>query len=63
MMGSRGALKGDEWDVLTGWRKLLILKPSLIRRAKRSFNRRMRRETREALRRDPAPDALTDCPR
>lgn len=45
-MGSRGRLKGDEWDVLTGWRHLLKLKRWTKRAAKRSFNRRQRREGR-----------------
>jgi hypothetical protein len=51
MMGSRGTLKGgDEWDVLTGWRCKLKLKRWQIRAAKRAFNRRRRRETRNATR-------------
>ena len=47
MMGSRGALKGgDECDALTGWRSKLKLTRWQIRAAKRSFNRRQRREAR-----------------
>jgi hypothetical protein len=44
MMGSRGPLKGhDEWDALTGWRKKLILQRGIIRKAKRTYAKRMRR--------------------
>jgi hypothetical protein len=51
MMGSRGTLKGgDEWDALTGWRFKLKLKRRQIRAAKRAFNRRQRREARNATR-------------
>lgn len=51
MMGTRGMLKGgNEWDALTGWRRKLALKHKHIRAAKRSFNKRMRREARQGLR-------------
>lgn len=54
MMGSRGTLKGgNEWDALTSWRHKLRLRRKDIRAAKRSFNKRTRREARESLQKEP----------
>lgn len=36
-------LKGDEQDMLTGWRKVLHHDRGRSKRAKRSYNRRQRR--------------------
>lgn len=42
---------GDEQDVFSGWRRVLswTKRPGACARAKRSYNRRLRRLTREAL--------------
>ena len=48
--GRRQLLKGgDEYDVVTGWRRLLIWKKGQIRKAKRSMNKRERKESKEKL--------------
>ncbi len=43
---------GDEWDVFTGWRKLLCYtkRAGVCKRTKRKANRRFRREFRKELR-------------
>ncbi len=46
-MGHREKMRGgDEYDALTGWKKLLkvFAKPGLSRQAKQKFNRRVRKE-------------------
>ncbi len=50
MMGHRERLKGgDEWDALTrNWRSVLHWKPGQTRKAKRTFNKRVRRLARMA---------------
>ena len=35
---------GDEYDVHTKWRKLIAAPKSMIKRAKRSYNKRFRKE-------------------
>ncbi|MGN6538943.1 MAG: hypothetical protein ACTHKQ_24850 [Mesorhizobium sp.] len=54
MMGHREKMRGgDEYDALTGWKKLLkvFARPGLSRRAKQKFNRRVRKEAKaEAVR-------------
>lgn len=35
---------GDEYDVHTSWRKLIAAPKSMIKRAKRSYNKRFRKE-------------------
>lgn len=35
---------GDEYDVHTNWRKLIAAPKSMIKRAKKSYNKRFRRE-------------------
>ena len=35
---------GDEYDVHTNWRKLIAAPKSMIKRAKRSYNKRFRKE-------------------
>ena len=52
MMGHREPCKGgDEYDVFTGWRKVLAYcgRPGRCRRVKRAFNRRIRRDARLAI--------------
>lgn len=47
MMGHREKMKGgDEYDALTGWKKLLkvFAKPGVSSKAKAKFNRRVRRQ-------------------
>lgn len=47
MMGHRERMKGgDEYDALTGWKKLLkvFAKPGLSSKAKTKFNRRVRKQ-------------------
>lgn len=47
MMGHREKIRGgDEFDALTGWKKLLKVfsKPGLSRQAKQKFNRRVRKQ-------------------
>jgi len=46
MMGHRGLKKGDEWDAFTGWRKVLFWQPGELRRIKRRYNKRQRKEAR-----------------
>lgn len=53
MMGHREPLKGgDEWDVFTGWRKVLkyTARAGVCRAIKTKFNRRQRRESKEEIR-------------
>ena len=38
---------GDEYDVHTGWRKLIRPSKSMIKRAKRTYNKRFRKECNE----------------
>jgi len=35
---------GDEYDVHTSWRKLIAAPKSMVKRAKRSYNKRFRKE-------------------
>jgi hypothetical protein len=35
---------GDEYDVHTAWRKLIAAPKSMIKRAKKSYNKRFRKE-------------------
>jgi hypothetical protein len=49
MMGSRKPKGGDEYDALSRKaRRVLTLRPAAIRAAKRSFNKRTRKEARTA---------------
>jgi hypothetical protein len=49
----RRTVKCDEWDVVTGWRRLLIWRPGEVATIKRRMRRRERREGRTELRKDP----------
>lgn len=45
MMGRRQVLKsGDEYDAVTGWRRLLKWRPGERKAIKRKLNRRARKE-------------------
>jgi hypothetical protein len=47
-MGWRTKLKGGgEFDVFTGWRKVMSFRPGTIKWFKRKHNKRFRREWRE----------------
>lgn len=53
MMGHREMMKGgDEYDALTGWKKVLkvFAKPGLAMKAKRKFNRRVRKLAKAEMR-------------
>lgn len=51
MMGSRKPKGGDEYDALSRKaRRVLTLRPSTIRAAKRTFNKRTRKEARAVAR-------------
>ena len=53
MMGSRGQKGGDEYDALSRKaRRVLTLRPAMIRAAKRTFNKRIRKKARAAARRE-----------
>lgn len=55
MMGHRDILvDGGEYDIVTGWRKLLkcTKRPGYCRYYKRKINRRARREAKSTLRDD-----------
>ena len=59
MMGHREPLKGgDEYDVFTGWRKVLkyTSRAGVCRWVKAKFNRRMRREAKSEIRKTLACD-------
>jgi hypothetical protein len=44
-VGKRIKLRGgDEYDVHTSWRKLIAAPKSMIKRAKKSYNKRFRKE-------------------
>ncbi len=45
---------GDEYDAFTAWRKVILWKRGELARIKRGYARRVRREAREQLRRDPS---------
>lgn len=52
-MGRRQKLKsGDEWDVVSGWRKLMCytLRPGVCKSIKQKMNRRARREAKADIR-------------
>ncbi len=52
-MKKRIRLKGgDEYDVHTGWRKVLGPHLNMIRSAKRSYNKRFRKEGKKDVRRE-----------
>ena len=38
---------GDEYDVHTGWRKLISPPKGMVKRAKKTYNRRFRKECKE----------------
>ncbi len=51
MMGSRGQKGGDEHDALSRKsRRVVTLRPAVVRAAKRSFNKRIRKDARTAAR-------------
>ena len=53
MMGSRRPKGGNEHDALSRkTRRVLTLKPAAIRAAKRTFNKRTRKEARAAARQE-----------
>jgi len=53
MMGSRGEKGGDEHDALSRKsRRVLTLRKTAIRAAKRTFNKRTRKEARTAARQE-----------
>lgn len=45
------ARKSDEWDLVTGWRQVLVCmdRPGLAKSIKRRMNRRARRRARQQL--------------
>jgi hypothetical protein len=50
MMGHRAELKsGDEYDALTGWRRVCGYKAGTVKAIKRKFNKRIRREAKGNL--------------
>jgi hypothetical protein len=56
MMGSRKPKGGDEYDALSRKaRRVLTLRPAAIRAAKRSFNKRTRKEARTAAQQEAPP--------
>lgn len=59
-MKKRIRLKGgDEYDVHTGWRKFLIPPKHMIRRAKRSYNKRFRKEGKKDVRRESNDESMS----
>jgi hypothetical protein len=40
---------GEEQDMLTRWRRLLVIRAGRSKAAKRSYNRRLRRTAREEI--------------
>lgn len=55
MMGHREELKGgDEWDVFSAWRHFIAKykKPGKVKKVKRLFNRRIRRNINQHLMED-----------
>ena len=47
MMGRRLRLRGgDEWDVVTGWRRVLHWRAGEVKKIKRKMNRRERKDGR-----------------
>lgn len=46
MMGRRQELKGSEWDLFNGWKRVLcyMKKAGVSKGMKRAMNKRMRRE-------------------
>ena len=50
MMGHRDPMKsGDEYDALTGWKRLLHWRPGERKKIKRRHNRRLRHEALDQL--------------
>ena len=43
---------GDEYDALSGWRKVLKFRPGARKRAKRQYQRRVRRQSKADLKRE-----------
>ncbi|MFD2677999.1 hypothetical protein [Camelimonas lactis] len=50
MMGTRSRFTNEEFDAFTGWRRLLNWRPGHLKRIKRQFWRRTRRQARRELR-------------
>ena len=52
-MGHKEKLDGDgEWDAFSSWRKVYcyLKKPGVVRKIKRRFNKRIRKEEKQKLR-------------
>jgi hypothetical protein len=50
MMGHREKLRdGDEYDVFTKWRKIILWARGEVRRIKKRFTRRIRRKVKQVL--------------
>lgn len=57
MMGNRQKLiNGDEFDVVSGWRKYYIWRPGQTAEIKRGMRRRARHEARQQIR-----ESKTEC--
>ena len=50
MMGNGGMRGAVEYDAFTGWRRVLHWHRGQLKKVKRSFSKRMRRQARLALR-------------
>ena len=51
MRGHRGRLiNGDEWDAFTGWRRVLFWHQGELRKIKRRYSKRMRKQERVKVR-------------
>ena len=51
MMGRRQRLKGSEWDLFGGWKRVLcyMKKPGVSKKMKKGMNKRMRKEANEMI--------------
>lgn len=56
MKGEIPMKSGDEYDALTGWRRVLSFKPGKRKRIKSAFRRRVRRIVRKILRQETTDD-------
>jgi len=57
MKGEVPMIDGDEYDAMTGWRRLLHWRPGERKAIKRKYNRRVRREARCATRQEVTREA------
>lgn len=59
-MKKRIRLKGgDEYDVHTGWRKVLVPHQRMIQAAKRSYNKRFRKEGKKDVRTESNDESMS----